>query len=480
LCIVTSDSNHPVNSLSDTEVNPPLSPRHIQLQVHQQTATILLSKAVLFADSGNLLRAEACCTQALLRTPKNADALTLMARIKHLGNSTAQAVELLVKALQNDNNHGFAGHQLITLLEVSQLDDATGKTLQFLLTEVDLPAILLTKIAQLLFEKSRYALALPGFAILQKIEPSVLQHRLHHADCLNMLGRFEEAEQQYCAYLAEAPAKAPFVLVKLGLTLGQNGKFVEAEARFREALSINPTYLAALLSLGELLVNQTRYDKAELLAAKLLQHHGNDHRVLALVANVFTQLGRYQEAARLLAKLLHSSHDNVRATLALSIVYLKLQDYELARMTLQPLVSLHPETTALNLGMIAERELRIDEAITHYRYGLTILPEDPSLLFNLSQALLKTAQFEEGWHLFENRLRLPMFAHVTRHSSPRWNGENLQNCTLYIVIEQGFGDILQCLAYMPVLKDLGATLAYGMSASADFPGEIHGRDRSDN
>ena len=71
--------------------------------------------------------------------------------------------------------------------------------------------------------------------------------------------------------------------------------------------------------------------------------------------------------------------------------------------------------------------------------------------FNLGMLLLYMGRFAEGWPFFESRYHQPI------HDWPQWRGESLAGKTLLIHHEQGFGDQIQFIRYLPLLKSMGAS-----------------------
>jgi hypothetical protein len=71
---------------------------------------------------------------------------------------------------------------------------------------------------------------------------------------------------------------------------------------------------------------------------------------------------------------------------------------------------------------------------------------------------LLTGQYEEGWKLFEWRRQAKETKNNYKlYNQPLWLGkESLQNKTLLVEAEQGFGDIIQFCRYIPMLENIGA------------------------
>jgi len=85
-------------------------------------------------------------------------------------------------------------------------------------------------------------------------------------------------------------------------------------------------------------------------------------------------------------------------------------------------------------------------------------PDEVKLLWNYSLLMLLMGSFEEGCRLYEARLELSGMIHVSK-IMPQWYGEPLYGKTLMVYSEQGMGDILQFVRFVPLIKQMfGGTI----------------------
>ncbi len=89
-----------------------------------------------------------------------------------------------------------------------------------------------------------------------------------------------------------------------------------------------------------------------------------------------------------------------------------------------------------------------------YERAIKHKPDYAQAHLNRSFALLLTEKLEEGWHEYEWRL------HIKGHSigtamQPMWDGKSLNGKSILIQTEQGFGDIIQFVRYLPMVKAQG-------------------------
>ena len=107
------------------------------------------------------------------------------------------------------------------------------------------------------------------------------------------------------------------------------------------------------------------------------------------------------------------------------------------------------------LGMSFGLKGQLDRAMQLFEQALVLMPANPFARFNRAMGLLKQGQFAEGWIEFEWRWQS---AGLPRPEIPvpRWDGSSLEGRTILIHTEQGFGDTLQCMRFLPRLRQLGA------------------------
>jgi Flp pilus assembly protein TadD len=210
------------------------------------------------------------------------------------------------------------------------------------------------------------------------------------------------------------------------------GNLAQAEACYRQAVAAAPASHAAHVALGFVLLEQGRLDEA---GASLRQavaidpREADGHYLLGMVAQ---KQGRAGEAAERFRSALEANPKLAQAHYGLGIAFRILG--------------------------------RNDEALRSFDSALSLKPDFREARLNKALLVLLRGNFAEGLELLENRLGLSpskqisdwMALLATRPEKRRWRGEDLAERKLLIWTEEGMGDCMMVMRYLPKLENRGA------------------------
>src|SRR5262249_43209122 len=106
-----------------------------------------------------------------------------------------------------------------------------------------------------------------------------------------------------------------------------------------------------------------------------------------------------------------------------------------------------------NRGNALRNLNRVDEALESFARAIAVRPDYASAHWNESLCRLLLGDFERGWEKYEWRWRGTADP-GTPHDLPQplWLGkESLRNTTILLYAEQGLGDTLQFVRYVPLV-----------------------------
>jgi hypothetical protein len=110
----------------------------------------------------------------------------------------------------------------------------------------------------------------------------------------------------------------------------------------------------------------------------------------------------------------------------------------------------------INLGVILQIQGQFDEALAHYDLVLASEPNHIEAQLNKSINHLVRGNLIEGFRGYELRWQSANVSSPARNfTQPQWRGEPLEGTSILIHSEQGLGDTLQFLRYIPMVKKAG-------------------------
>jgi Tfp pilus assembly protein PilF len=242
--------------------------------------------------------------------------------------------------------------------------------------------------------------------------------------------------------------------------LARAGRFAESEAIARAALRLRADDLDVLNELGAALWRQGRADEAEEIFLRACRIKPDDFRILTNLGLARAKQGRTEEAAECYRHALRIRPDTFDAQMNLGNVLCDQGNFDEGMQCLETALALRPESAdALqNLGLIMVRQGRWQDAIEYYERALHQRPNSPELHRDYAHALLACGEFERGWVEHEWRLNCPPRRGCLINRT-FWNGDHFRDRTILIHFEQGFGDTLQFIRFLPIVKRRGGNVS---------------------
>ncbi len=315
---------------------------------------------------------------------------------------------------------------------------------------------------------------------------------LNLARSLKGAGKLEEAAASYRQALHFDPANFQ-AHNNLGNIYRDQGKREEAAASFQNALRVNPDHAVAHYNLGNVLGEQLEeaiacYLRAIRLKPDFFQAHNN-------LGNVYKYQGRMEEAAACYRQTLALNPNFCEAHNNLGLVLQEQGQFEEAMACYRHALRLEPSYVEAhnNLGLSLQEQGKLDDAEACYRRALSLQPDhagasnnlgnnfreqgrfeeavaalqkalrrEPNLAEahnNLGMLCLQLGEFDKGWAEFEWRQKVAGLA-ARPFPQPRWDGSSLNGKTILIHAEQGLGDTLQFIRYLPLVKQHGGQVFF--------------------
>jgi tetratricopeptide (TPR) repeat protein len=187
----------------------------------------------------------------------------------------------------------------------------------------------------------------------------------------------------------------------------------------------------------------------------------DDIRLRYAFADYLHEAGQPQDAADILAVALRKRPDFDVGHNLMGIALYDLGRIEEAMAHFRHAIAIDPQAAMgwANLGMALKTESRFEEAFDAYNHAIACSPDDPQIQLNRAIALLRAGRMAEAWPDYECRLRVQGQANPLPHERllPDLSSlPDLTGRTVLVTHEEGFGDTLQFLRYVPLLAVRGA------------------------
>nr|WP_043173123.1 tetratricopeptide repeat protein [Burkholderia ambifaria] len=367
--------------------------------------------------AGRLAEAEHGYRAALGTNPADVDALHLFGVLRHQQGQHAEAADLVGRAVEL--RPGDAALQLNlgnALKALGRLDEAIERFRNALTLAPEFP-LAHYNLGNAYAALQRHEDAVDAFGRALRLTPDDASIHNNLGNALNALGRHDDALTAFHRALELRPGHAG-AHNNLAMALNAMGRADDAIAHFQAAIAAQPRFVAAHFNLGNTFEALGRHGEAAAAFEAALALHPPFPLALFGLANALCALGRQREA---------------------------LPYYERA-VGLDPSFSL----AWLNLGNAHHALGAHEMALRAFDQALRVAPDLKLAQLHRAVTLLTLGDFTRGLPAYETRHDTP--GATPLGTLPRWQGEPIASRTLLIRAEQGFGDTLQFVRFVPLAR----------------------------
>jgi len=252
-------------------------------------------------------------------------------------------------------------------------------------------------------------------------------------------------------------------LSNYGNLLKKLDKIQQAEQMYKKALEINPNDIETFYNLALLYQNENNFSLAEKYYQKVLNINPHFIMVLNNLGIIYNDCEKYSMAIECYTKGLTIQPENSDLLLNLGKAFKGQNDLKNAIKTYKKLLNIKPKyIEALNnLALVYQLQHKYNRAYICYEKAIDINPKHGDSHWNYALALLANGQYEKGWKEYQWRWKANCFSCEKRvFTQPEWNGEDLNNKTIFIHYEQGLGDTIQFIRFVEELKKYNTNIIF--------------------
>ncbi len=291
-------------------------------------------------------------------------------------------------------------------------------------------------------------------------------HTMETALKYHQAGQLTEAQQLLEKILQRNP-NHPQALHSLGLIAHQRGQNDLARELIKKAIAEDEHCTKFHYNLGIVLEALEKKQEAMQCYEQALTIKADYFEALNNAGNILQSLGRYSDAVENYKKVLSIKPDYVEAYHNMAVAFSMMDNYEDVIRQCDNAIALRQDyaqaynTKACALQMLGQHW----EAVDVYRKALHINPDYPDAHVNLAMALLLLGKFEQGWIHYRRRMNTANIYCPDNIETSRWNGSQFKGKKLLIWCEQGIGDAINFIRYLPRVKAKGGTVTLSVKKS---------------
>ena len=248
--------------------------------------------------------------------------------------------------------------------------------------------------------------------------------------------------------------------LKVALSHHSKGNWNKAREIYEHILKSNPNNFLVLQNYGALLSQLREYKLAKNIFEKCLKIKPKDFLLLYNYAKFYHDQKIFDKAIKFYEASYKIEPKNNLSLYNVGNIYSFQNKFELAISAFQKSTKENPKNfLAYNNIAIAYKNLGdFDKALMFYKEAINVNNDYVDGHVNYSTMLMTLGKLEEGLEEYEWRKKSKSFSDYIDYRSLNlkskvWNGEDIFNKKLFVIAEQGIGDLIQFTRYLYLIKN---------------------------
>tara|TARA_Y100001968_G_scaffold285515_1_gene285560 strand:- start:7 stop:1932 length:1926 start_codon:yes stop_codon:yes gene_type:complete len=296
-----------------------------------------------------------------------------------------------------------------------------------------------------------------------ELKPDFADSYYNLGNILHNLGNLKEAEI-FTRKAIELKPNFAEAYSNLGILLRDLGNLKEAEISQRKAIQLDPKYANAHNNLGTILIELGILKEAEISTRKAIELNSNFAEAYSNLGSILKDLGQLKEGEIFQRKAIEINPYLAVAHYNLGNTLIGLGKFKKAELSHLRAIELNPNfaDAHANLGVILIDNGKLKEAELSLRKAIQIYPDHAEAYSNLAFIELLKGNYQSGLEHYEFRFKQKKAPSL--HGNPVITKIDNQKVNkgekLLVVTEQGLGDTLQYMRYVPYLRNQGFDISF--------------------
>ena len=248
----------------------------------------------------------------------------------------------------------------------------------------------------------------------------------------------------------------------IAIAYEKQGQLDKAIEFYKEAIKCDEKFVKAYNNIGVILYKQRRYIPATEMFKMSLSI---DDKFISTYVNLgaaYNKAKLYKEGEKVLLKAIELDDNASGAYANLGNIYNKMKKHDSARIHHEMALMLDDGSSSnhANIGITYKNLTMLEEAKDSLEKAITIDPDFVNAHFDLATTYLLMGDYERGfaeyeWRFKKEEMRSLFFDLSDVLQKPRFALDlEIDDKTLLLYSEQGFGDIIQFVRFAEVLKQM--------------------------